>query len=172
MPLLIRSEEHTSELQSHSEISYAVFCLKKKKRSRCRKHILASINFWMRQNLTLMRLGRCVNTGNVSKFRFFFFNDPATTEIYTNLNTLSLQDALPICMNFNVNSNPHFRFCLTGIQILCVRFRSEEHTSVLQSHSEISYAVFCLKKKKPQEKKKKKRKNQQTKKKKNKKPKN
>src|SRR6056300_512491 len=29
--LPIRSEEHTSELQSHSEISYAVFCLKKKK---------------------------------------------------------------------------------------------------------------------------------------------
>src|SRR5213080_3221740 len=28
-----RSEEHTSELQSHSGISYAVFCLKKKKRS-------------------------------------------------------------------------------------------------------------------------------------------
>ena len=44
-----RSEEHTSELQSHSEISYAVFCLKK-----------------------------------------IFFNDTATTEIYTNLNTLSL----------------------------------------------------------------------------------
>ena len=29
--LEIRSEEHTSELQSHSFISYAVFCLKKKK---------------------------------------------------------------------------------------------------------------------------------------------
>src|SRR5210317_1533384 len=28
--------------------------------------------------------------------------------------------------------------------------RSEEHTSELQSHSENSYAVFCLKKKKPQ----------------------
>jgi len=27
-----RSEEHTSELQSHTEISYAVFCLKKKKK--------------------------------------------------------------------------------------------------------------------------------------------
>ena len=26
-----RSEEHTSELQSHSFISYAVFCLKKKR---------------------------------------------------------------------------------------------------------------------------------------------
>src|SRR5213080_3243016 len=28
-----RSEEHTSELQSHSGISYAVFCLKKKNKS-------------------------------------------------------------------------------------------------------------------------------------------
>ena len=27
---IVRSEEHTSELQSHSFISYAVFCLKKK----------------------------------------------------------------------------------------------------------------------------------------------
>src|SRR6056300_130197 len=31
--LEFRSEEHTSELQSHSEISYAVFCLKKKKKN-------------------------------------------------------------------------------------------------------------------------------------------
>ena len=30
----IRSEEHTSELQSHSFISYAVFCLKKKKQNK------------------------------------------------------------------------------------------------------------------------------------------
>src|SRR3546814_2757967 len=30
-PLLQRSEEHTSELQSLMRISYAVFCLKKKK---------------------------------------------------------------------------------------------------------------------------------------------
>ena len=29
---LPRSEEHTSELQSHVRISYAVFCLKKKKK--------------------------------------------------------------------------------------------------------------------------------------------
>src|SRR6058998_3588452 len=28
---------------------------------------------------------------------FFFFNDTATTEIYTVMNTLSLHDALPIC---------------------------------------------------------------------------
>ena len=30
--VVARSEEHTSELQSHDDISYAVFCLKKKKR--------------------------------------------------------------------------------------------------------------------------------------------
>src|SRR6056300_2039863 len=32
----------------------------------------------------------------VCRALFFFFNDTATTEIYTNLNTLSLHDALPI----------------------------------------------------------------------------
>src|SRR3546814_7423488 len=31
MPAVVRSEEHTSELQSLMRISYAVFCLKKKK---------------------------------------------------------------------------------------------------------------------------------------------
>src|SRR3546814_4895336 len=31
-PISVRSEEHTSELQSLMRISYAVFCLKKKKR--------------------------------------------------------------------------------------------------------------------------------------------
>src|SRR3546814_8219237 len=35
----IRSEEHTSELQSLMRISYAVFCLKKKKKSKTRHHI-------------------------------------------------------------------------------------------------------------------------------------
>ena len=32
VPRSDRSEEHTSELQSHVRISYAVFCLKKKKK--------------------------------------------------------------------------------------------------------------------------------------------
>ena len=36
----------------------------------------------------------------------------------------------------------------TAGEILFTKNRSEEHTSELQSHSEISYAVFCLKKKK------------------------
>src|SRR3546814_9453225 len=38
MPSVIRSEEHTSELQSLMRISYAVFCLKKKK-NKTHKHI-------------------------------------------------------------------------------------------------------------------------------------
>src|SRR3546814_9989923 len=36
--LFFRSEEHTSELQSLMRISYAVFCLKKKKHDRRMKH--------------------------------------------------------------------------------------------------------------------------------------
>src|ERR1051326_9586174 len=70
---------------------------------------------------------------------FFFFNDTATTEIYT----LSLHDALPISYLHALRHPP---------AVECRRvhgdMRLEEHTSELQSHSFISYAVFCLKKKK------------------------
>src|SRR3546814_6387036 len=38
-----RSEEHTSELQSLMRISYAVFCLKKKKNNRCKGELLTQI---------------------------------------------------------------------------------------------------------------------------------
>src|SRR6056300_1528842 len=82
-------------------------------------------------------------------FFFFFFNDTATPEIYTNLNTLSLHDALPICQR--QRRRHHLQFLLRRphqhLRAVC---RSDEHTSELQSHSESSYAVFCLKKKKRQ----------------------
>src|SRR5216110_4069022 len=72
---------------------------------------------------------------------FFFFNDTATTEIYTSSHTLSLHDALPIsCCLLLRGSGP------VGRGRECRR--SEEHTSELQSRELISYAVFCLKKKK------------------------
>src|SRR5213083_2181211 len=73
---------------------------------------------------------------------YFFSNDPATTEIYTTANTLSLHDALPIL------AAPQ-RFIAPGAALLWVMLvpRSEEHTSELQSLAVISYAVFCLKKK-------------------------
>src|SRR6187549_4300311 len=70
---------------------------------------------------------------------FFFFNDTATTEIYTGWYTLSLHDALPI-------SKDAWR-CASRARAEPWRWRSEEHTSELQSHHPISYAVFCLKKK-------------------------
>src|SRR5213596_4421331 len=71
----------------------------------------------------------------------FFFNDTATTEIYTSPYTLSLHDALPICSTrqWTPSAPPD-----PQPQTLS---RSEEHTSELQSHGLISYAVFCLKKK-------------------------
>src|SRR6056300_1456755 len=81
MSHLGRSEEHTSELQSHSETSYAVFCLKKKKQALSNETTSTEPSKY-----SSLRL----------RFVFFFFNDTATTEIYTNLNTLSLHDALPI----------------------------------------------------------------------------
>src|SRR3546814_6896795 len=40
---------------------------------------------------------------------FFFFNDPAPTEIYTYLHTLSLHDALPISVRLVVDRRRHFR---------------------------------------------------------------
>src|SRR6059036_3953187 len=43
----------------------------------------------------IWRAGSCP-TRTASSRRFFFFNDPATTEIYTTYDTLSLHDALPI----------------------------------------------------------------------------
>src|ERR1022692_3582353 len=81
----LRSEEHTSELR-HLVISYAVFCLKKKKGERNET-----------QTPLQFQIGaRVCPPGDVIRkrrsLRFFFFNDTATTEIYT----LSLHDALPI----------------------------------------------------------------------------
>src|SRR3546814_1024112 len=95
----------------------------------------------------------------------FFFNDTATTEIYTYCHTLSLHDALPICASgrsmisgricaaMSVYSAPISALLIFGSSKIrrsgCVK-RSEEHTSELQSLMRISYAVFCLKKKKNQ----------------------
>src|SRR6187549_63638 len=81
---LVRSEEHTSELQSHHPISYAVFCLKKK-----------NITKRDPQRPTSVHHSKSPCTSPAS-FRVFFFNATAPTEIYTGWYTLSLHDALPI----------------------------------------------------------------------------
>src|SRR5256885_16520570 len=71
---------------------------------------------------------------------FFFFNDTATTEIYT----LSLHDALPICRRPKFLLAPPTR--LVKACAFCERDRKS--TRLNSSHLVISYAVFCLKKKK------------------------
>src|SRR5256885_7155272 len=82
----------------------------------------------------------------LAAFFFFFFNDTATTEIYT----LSLHDALPICRDVRGHGGAACGRYAQGAQLAGLHLgqgRSEEHTSEL-SHLVISYAVFCLKKKK------------------------
>src|SRR5476649_2449276 len=70
----------------------------------------------------------------------FFFNDTATTEIYT----LSLHDALPICWTSTraVRRLRERRAATAGVR------RSEEHTSELQSHSDLVCRLLLEKKKK------------------------
>src|SRR5256885_11848832 len=83
---------------------------------------------------------------------FFFFNDTATTEIYT----LSLHDALPICLGiFSLSGgiqNAYIRRCFLQNKQGChdIYFGNEDRksTRLNSSHLVISYAVFCLKKKK------------------------
>src|SRR6266576_7268424 len=72
-------------------------------------------------------------------FFLFFFNDTATTEIYT----LSLHDALPI---FAVSCPPIDTIGTIGTS--CSSAKIGRSTRLNSSHVEISYAVFCLKKKK------------------------
>src|SRR3712207_6934560 len=94
---------------------------------------------------------------------FFFFNDTATTEIYT----LSLHDALPIFCTYE-RSSASGRLWRSGIRTWnvvptpgavsklmfppCVsstisRLIDRKSTRLNSSHANISYAVFCLKKK-------------------------
>src|SRR2546427_6454186 len=84
-------------------------------------------------------------------FFFFFFNDTATTEIYT----LSLHDALPISMTADDNSpvsDPRAQYRGAASQVGARQTLQiagdRKSTRLNSSHSQISYAVFCLKKKK------------------------
>src|SRR3712207_7171490 len=90
---------------------------------------------------------------------FFFFNDTATTEIYT----LSLHDALPIFIE-NANSDTAFHFEISADILRDEQFqllkkareglfqfevgvqRSEEHTSELQSRQYLVCRLLLEKK--------------------------
>src|SRR2546430_2241948 len=139
-----RDRKSTRLNSSHSQISYAVFCLKKKKQ--------AEVHLQLSALLIL----------------FFFFNDTATTEIYT----LSLHDALPI---FPLVGGTAVDDRLHGVGVEVVHRltlhvavglafehleaqgslgvadppapRSEEHTSELQSQSNLVCRLLLEKKK-------------------------
>src|SRR5256885_12860416 len=85
---------------------------------------------------------------------FFFFNDTATTEIYT----LSLHDALPICGQSRGGRRERRSRTFQRPELCLGQYRSRpgasaagrdrKSTPLNSSHLVISYAVFCLKKKK------------------------
>src|SRR4051795_12283667 len=134
---------------SHTLISYAVFCLKKKKKIQNKYETLThnqSIFFiicyvscvYIPPHTTLIAYIVFASSSFLFFF-FFFFNDTATTEIYT----LSLHDALPISVHLQ---RPRPRVVRDARPRRGRRDRKS--TRLNSSHTLISYAVFCLKKKK------------------------
>src|SRR5256885_17229059 len=79
-------------------------------------------------------------------YLFFFFNDTATTEIYT----LSLHDALPICRARAARAHGRSACSRRAAPPASRRAPGADRksTRLNSSHLVISYAVFCLKKKK------------------------
>src|SRR2546426_12618579 len=84
---------------------------------------------------------------------FFFFNDTATTEIYT----LSLHDALPISLppigTLKIAPASSSSAFSQGVSMASRsngggKMADRKSTRLNSSHLVISYAVFCLKKKK------------------------
>src|SRR2546427_10903803 len=96
---------------------------------------------------SLLRFFHCSSFASSPFFFFFFFNDTATTEIYT----LSLHDALPIsdCRPlFGLGAGRRSAdFSRRRADRLHSPLGDRKSTRLNSSHSQISYAVFCLKKK-------------------------
>src|SRR6267142_2676470 len=141
-----RSEEHTSELQSHVNLVCRLLLEKKK--------IDAAIyEFGGNDSSELLRLlSQHPNVASIIKAsrssadqpfaEVFFFNDTAATEIYT----LSLHDALPISVptrrTRRRRGDDRARRGGRGR----AQGRDRKSTRLNSSHMSISYAVFCLKK--------------------------
>src|SRR2546430_17548291 len=99
----------------------------------------------------MMYATELVRVGN----HYFFLNDPATTEFYT----FSLHDALPISLPVHFAEEAVFPATKREVRhrrgnadvdadISGRKYRDRKSTRLNSSHSQISYAVFCLKKKK------------------------
>src|SRR5438105_6034726 len=95
-----------------------------------------------RLNISLLS----IDPPHTHRLLFFFFNDPATTEIYT----LSLHDALPISLDTCCGSwMRSWRGSANGLALVNLKFsaRSEEHTSELQSRVDLVCRLLLEKKK-------------------------
>src|SRR5438034_698413 len=157
-----RGDRKSTRLNSsHTVISYAVFCLKKKslRRTSCTRFPTSRP---IRSSPTTSgspgdRLPSSLLLASVVCVRFcascffFFCNDPAPTEIYT----LSLHDALSICGTSPTRSAtsptstrpPSAPRSARGNSTPRSPRRSEEHTSELQSHSDLVCRLLLEKKK-------------------------
>src|SRR6266700_2664088 len=138
-----RSEEHTSELQSRENLVCRLLHEKKKK--------IFNLVLILEKEVTQFQAGAMQPSADGADLHFqqlghvfelfFFFNDTATTEIYT----LSLHDALPIC---GADRVVPFRAHVRQEVPHPVAVADRKSTRLNSSHVTISYAVFCLKKKK------------------------
>src|SRR6266513_1963236 len=140
----LRSEEHTSELQSRFDLVCRLLLQKKNTiyfthySDKKQKYIYHLI---IHKLLSFLFCFRFIILIFFYIF-FFFFNDTATTEIYT----LSLHDALPIlaCLNLAVpESATHDPFAEDEAGDR--EWIDRKSTRLNSSHVSISYAVFCLK---------------------------
>src|SRR3954466_7568558 len=151
--MLFRSDRKSTRLNSsHTIISYAVFCLKKKNKKLNTNKTSHSEHTIVITEVCLLVCTRCLLSAcpcvallthrSFFFFFFFFFNDTATPEIYP----LSLHDALPICQ---LQLGPdRERVLLSGDASVVPPARSEEHTSELQSHDNLVCRLLLEKKKK------------------------
>src|SRR6266446_3704251 len=133
-----RDRKSTRLNSSHLVMSYAVFCLKKK------KHFLKALaRDWPEEFARYYKLfaAHAYLPREVAS-AIFFFTDPATTEIYT----LSLHDALPILLGGSGVFGARVAARLARDPALQPG-RDRKSTRLNSSHLVISYAVFCLKKK-------------------------
>src|SRR3954467_5452953 len=149
---IIRSEEHTSELQSHDNLVCRLLLEKKNETFGGPfhvplLHVQAEDRFLARVGAARRRSAsgggsQASGTRSRSAIFFFFFNDPATTEIYT----LSLPDALPISRTVQLRVFLAGRVAVEADGVVLDAGRDRKSTRLNSSHTIISYAVFCLKK--------------------------
>src|SRR5207344_2895941 len=140
-PSLLPDRKSTRLNSSHVRTSYAVFCLKNNTNAETvSQSIDASIEKHVNGSEYMLYMSS--KSGNDGSYSFtFFFNDAATTEIYT----LSLHDALPIYAPVGRLSYFIEQYALDSP--IAQQHRSEEHTSELQSRPHLVCRLLLEKKK-------------------------